>query len=377
MQTMGWIILAGLIIVLVIVGVLFIVLNFLKKQWREESKFSREQLLQLAGQHFESEQNKAVKELETRKQAIEGSVQGLKEQLDDYKRMMHEFEKDRTQKYGNLETRLKDINDINARLQESTNQLNNILGNVKLRGQWGERVADDIITYAGLIEGVNYIKQKATETSTRRPDFTFLLPNNAKINMDVKFPLDNYTRMVNTENVSEKETFRKEFIKNIKDRVREIQDREYINPADNTLDFVLLFIPNEQVYSLIQEKMPGFIDEALKQKVVLCSPFTLYAMLSVIRQAYENFRYEKGVKKIIELIDQFAKIYSTFKDRFDIIGDSIVKLETQYNDLKGKSFKQMDTKIRHIDNYKKGNMAALEKSDEVIDAETLDDTFVQ
>jgi DNA recombination protein RmuC len=374
---MGWIILAGLIIVLVIVGVLFIVLNFLKKQWREESKFSREQLLQLAGQHFESEQNKAVKELETRKQAIEGSVQGLKEQLDDYKRMMHEFEKDRTQKYGNLETRLKDINDINARLQESTNQLNNILGNVKLRGQWGERVADDIITYAGLIEGVNYIKQKATETSTRRPDFTFLLPNNAKINMDVKFPLDNYTRMVNTENVSEKETFRKEFIKNIKDRVREIQDREYINPADNTLDFVLLFIPNEQVYSLIQEKMPGFIDEALKQKVVLCSPFTLYAMLSVIRQAYENFRYEKGVKKIIELIDQFAKIYSTFKDRFDIIGDSIVKLETQYNDLKGKSFKQMDTKIRHIDNYKKGNMAALEKSDEVIDAETLDDTFVQ
>ena len=77
-------------------------------------------------------------------------------------------------------------------------------------------------------------------------------------------------------------------------RIKEIQNREYINPAEGTLDFVLLFIPNEQVYSFVQRNSPGLMDEALKQKVVLCSPFTLYAMLSVIRQAFENFHYEKA-----------------------------------------------------------------------------------
>ena len=45
------------------------------------------------------------------------------------------------------------------KLQETTVRLNNILGNVKLRGQWGERMAEDIIRYAGLIENVNYLKQ--------------------------------------------------------------------------------------------------------------------------------------------------------------------------------------------------------------------------
>jgi DNA recombination protein RmuC len=217
--------------------------------------------------------------------------------------------------------------------------LNNILGNVKLRGQWGERMAEDIIRYAGLIENINYLKQNVNAALTK-PDYT----------------LDNYLQMVNAPEGVQRDSYEKEFIKNVKDRIKEIQNRDYINPSENTLDFVLLFIPNEQVFGLIQEKMPDVMDFALKQKVVLCSPFTLYAMLSVIRQAHEHFRFEKDIKKIIELIGGFTKDYELFKNRFGELGTLIDKLGGQYADISDKSFKKLDGKIQRIEDHKKGHL---------------------
>ncbi len=351
----GSIVLGMSVIVIVTVFLLFGAI----KQMKEESRLNLQQIPLMVKSQFEAEQNKMVSELESRKKAVEVTVQGLENELKEYKLLMQSFEKDRDQKYGNLENELKNASLTTLRLHETTNKLNDILGNVKLRGQWGERMAEDIIRNAGLIEGVNYKKQSTMVSSTAKPDYTFLLPDNHIINMDVKFPLDNYLKMVNATESDQRERYLKEFICNVKDRVKEIKNRGYIDPKDNTLDFVLIFIPNEQVFGLIQEEIPELMDEALRQKVVLCSPFTLYAMLSVVRQAFENFRFESNLKKIIQKIDQFAKIYGKFKDRFLDIGKSIEKLDGVYEDIKTKSFKQLDTKINQIEKFKKGDQLSL------------------
>ena len=367
MNSLGMAILGFFLVIVFLIAVFLVLTSFLRKQIHQEVKESQEQFLQLARQQFETDQNKATTELETRKQMVENSVKGLKEQLEQYQKMLRDLERDRAQKYGNLENELKNASLSTAKLQETTNNLNNILGNNQKRGQWGERMAEDIIRYAGLAEGVNYCKQTQLDTAATKPDYTFFLPDEHKINMDVKFPLDNYQNMIASEVDTEVEKYQKEFEKNVKARIKEIQNRDYINLAENTLDFVLLFIPNEQVFGFIQAEMPGLMDEALKQKVVLCSPFTLYAMLSVVRQAFENFRYEKDLKKIILSIEQFAKIFNRCKTRFDAIGDSIQKLEGIYSDIKEKSFKQLDGKIKQIDEYKKGNKIVLENSSDVLE----------
>ena len=381
MNNFGIMIIGFCLITVFLAAVFYVLTTFLRKQIRQEAKESQDQFLQLARQQFETDQAKATTELETRKQAVESSVSGLKEQLEQYQKMLRDLERDRAQKYGSLESELKNASLATVKLQETTNNLNNILGNNQKRGQWGERMAEDIIRYAGLVEGVNYRKQTKLDTTTTKPDYTFLLPDDHKINMDVKFPLDNYQSMIEAQTDLEKEKYLKDFEKNVKARIKEIQNRDYINPAENTLDFVLLFIPNEQVFGFIQAEMPGVMDESLKQKVVLCSPFTLYAMLSIIRQAFENFRYEKDLKKIIISIDQFAKIFGGFKKRFDDIGSSIGKLEGVYSDVKNKSFKQLDSKIKQIDDYKKGNMIAMEDASEVFeipqDEPLEDDAAVQ
>ncbi|NLE64440.1 MAG: DNA recombination protein RmuC [Elusimicrobia bacterium] len=291
---------------------------------------------------------------EGRRSSLETTLKTLEERLRAYEGLLRDFEKERAQKFGHIEKELMAASQATTRLQETTGHLTNILGNVKLRGQWGERMAEDIIRYAGLLEGVNYQKQETLSSSGSRPDFVFLLPEGRVVNMDAKFPLDNYLRMVNAATETEKAAFEKEFLKNARARVKEVRGREYINPAENTLDFMILFIPNEQVYGFLQEKDPGLMDEALREKVILSSPFTLYAVLSVIRQAHEHFRFEKDIQKILGHVDIFLKHFETFKIRFGDLGGLIEKLDGKYRDVAEKSFKNIETKVRHIEQYKKG-----------------------
>jgi len=340
-------ILLGIAVIVVLIATIAVLVFFMRK--------------------MELSQGDATSQLELRKQAIEHTVAGLKEELGKYQQMLRESQGDHARKFGSLENELKNASIATQKLAETTVKLNNILGNVKLRGQWGERMAEDIIRYAGLIENVNYLKQNVNAALTK-PDYTFLLPQGYCINMDVKFPLDNYLQMVNAPEGVQRDSYEKEFIKNVKDRIKEIQNRDYINPSENTLDFVLLFIPNEQVFGLIQDKWPDVMDFALKQKVVLCSPFTLYAMLSVVRQAHEHFRFEKDIKKIIELIEGFTKDYELFKSRFTDLGSLIDKLSGQYAEITDKSFKKLDGKIQRIKDHKKGHLDIAPQPKDLIDA---------
>jgi DNA recombination protein RmuC len=177
---------------------------------------------------------------------------------------------------------------------DTTNKLQMALTNTKVRGQWGERMAEDVLRLAGFIEGINYSKQLTSKEAGTRPDYTFILPQNLKLNMDVKFPLDNYLHYLDAQADTDKQKYKNQFLSDVRQRINEIAKKEdYINPNNNTVDYALVFIPNEQVYCFINENDSALLDDSLKSKVILCSPMTLYAILAVIRQAIDNFNLEK------------------------------------------------------------------------------------
>jgi len=311
-------------------------------------------LLELAEQKFETERVKQKSELDEKKASVENTVDKLSERLKTYEEMVRRFEADRSQKYGSLEKGLKDATEQTAKLASSTEGLRALMDNSRARGQWGERMADDILRASGLQEGVQYRKNRALDTAATRPDFTFLLPEGKKLNMDVKFPLDNWLRLAHAAGDEERARFKKEFERNVNGRIKEIQNRDYVNPEEGTLDYVLLFIPNEQVYGFIHEALPGLVDEALAQKVVLCSPFTLYAVLSVVRQSFDNFHFAQATQEVLSLISNFAAVYEKFRERFEKLGGEFEKTRELYDEIAQTSFKRMDQAIAKIDKVRKG-----------------------
>ena len=101
-------------------------------------------------------------------------------------------------------------------------------------------------------------------------------------------------------------------------RVKEVSNRNYINPE--TVDYVLVLIPNEQVYRFINENDPSFLDYALQNKVVLCSPVTLYAVLALINQTVRNFKTEKAIDEIIQQVNFFLIQWQSYVDSMDKMG---------------------------------------------------------
>jgi DNA recombination protein RmuC len=259
------------------------------------------------------------------------------------------FEKDREQKYGELTAQLKLAADRTAELQGTTNKLREALANTKQRGQWGERMAEDILAFIGFKDGINYHKQKILDSGTTRPDYTFILPRGLKVNMDVKFPLDNYIRFLEAEADSDRTAFKSQFLKDVRGRIKEVTCRDYINPEENTIDYVIVFIPNEQVYSFIQENDVLVMDEALRTKVILCSPVTLYAVLAVIRQAVDNFNLERTTNDILSLYGAFNKQWESYVGSFEKLGKKIREVQDEYENLTSTRSNKVETALRRIE----------------------------
>jgi len=167
--------------------------------------------------------------------------------------------------------------------------------------------------------------------------------------MDVKFPLDNYLRFYDAQSDVEKEAFKAQFLKDVKDRVKEVKTRDYIDPEHKTVDYVIVFIPNEQIYAFIMMNDGSLLDEAMKQKVIFCSPLTLYAILAVIRQAMDTFRFEHTAHKILLILETFKKQYQAFCVSLEKIGSRIEDAKKEYETLTTTRRNQLDRQLKRIE----------------------------
>ena len=315
---------------------------------------STDEFLKLAKARLESEREVSAKELDAKKGLIDQQLQRMTSELENVSKLMKELEKDRVEKFGELATQLRTASEQTAALTQTTSTLREALASTRARGQWGERMAEDVLRLAGFIEDVNYLKQKAIDEAGARPDFTFLLPRNLRLNMDVKFPLDNYIKFLEAESQSEKAKFRNDFLRDVKARIKEVTTREYINPEQNTVDYVLLFIPNEQIYAFIHEQDSSILDDGIKSKVVFCSPVTLFAVLAVIRQAIDSFALEQTSTEILSLLGAFKKQWVEFLKKLEVLGRRIGDAQKEYETLATTRRRQLERPLNRIESLRTG-----------------------
>lgn len=271
------------------------------------------------------------------------------------------LQQERAEQNGRLTTGLEQALAVTTTLADTTRSLREALASPKARGQWGERMAEDVLRLCGFVEGVNYSKQ-AQVAGGGMPDYTFQLPKGHVVNMDVKFPIDNYLRWLETDVEAERVAHLKAFRRDVRKRVSELADRAYIDPA-TTVDYLLLFIPNESVYGFLHEHDPGLIDSALAQKVVLCSPTSLFAVLAVIRQAVDNFLVERRSDEILASIGGLREQWQRFGDSVDKIGRGLGSAQKALDDLAGPRTRQFDKQLAKLESVRDGRIAELENTE--------------
>ncbi|HOT97601.1 MAG TPA: DNA recombination protein RmuC [bacterium] len=315
---------------------------------------STNEFIKLAQTRLTSEREYTRQSLEEKQQLIDRQLLAMNNELEQIGALMQSLENDRAEKFGELAQQLQASSAQTTALLQATATLREALVNSKTRGQWGERMAEDVLRMAGFIENINYSKQKTVNSGRSRPDFTFHLPRNLVLHMDVKFPLDNYVRYLDATTEVEKARHKADFLKDVKQRIKEITTRDYISSEDNTVDYVLLFIPNEQIYGFIQEQDHTLFDDGLKQHVIACSPMTLFAVLAVVRQSIDNFALERTSLEILRLLGNFRKQWDEFIKRMEGLGKSLNAAQADYEALVTTRRRMLEVPLQKIEALRGG-----------------------
>jgi DNA recombination protein RmuC len=311
-------------------------------------------VLAMASDKLGAESRASGEQLDLRNQHIEDKVTGLStgvmEGLVRVADLVTDLQRDRAAQQSRFDAQLTAAARQTQELATTTDSLRQVLASPKARGQWGERMAEDVLRRAGLVEGINYRCQTGV-AGGGIPDITFLLPQERVLHMDVKFPIDNYARALEAASDAEAKTATTAFLRDVRQRVKDLAARDYIDGA-TTLDYVLAFIPNESVYSFIHEHDPQMVDAALAQRVVLCSPFTLFAVLAVIRQSMDAYQLERTSDEILGCLSGFTKEWEKFSDQLDKLGRQMDSSQKAYDELSGVRRRVLQRKLDQVEDLR-------------------------
>ncbi len=299
----------------------------------------------------------AQADLEAKKAMIESRLEQVHEdvgvQLARVESQLGDLSRSNAVTLGRLSEQLEFHATTTRSLADTTTGLREALANSKTRGQWGERMAEDVLRLAGFVEHINYEKQTAVEGGRSIPDFTFTLPKDHVLYMDVKFPLAAYMRYLDATTDEQRRREREQFVRDVKVKVRDLARRDYLDRSRLSCDQLLLFVPNETIAGFIYESDPSVIDDALREKIVFCSPLTLFAMLGVIRQAFDAVMVEQTSDEVLRLVGAFRTQWTKYTKEVETLGRRFETVQKSFDELNGTRRRTLEKPLLKIDDLRR------------------------
>ena len=234
-----------------------------------------------------------------------------------------------TSTFGNVKEQLGRLEATNSQILEvskNISSLQELLRAPKFRGQMGETLLENLL--AQVLPKEHYQMQYRFKSSDA-VDAVIRLGERL-VPVDAKFSLENFQKMLDTDEEQLKGSFRKRFIQDVKNRVDEIAAK-YILPQENTYDFALMYIPAENVYyeTIIKEDLFSY---CMSKRVIPVSPNTFYAYLQVICLGLKGFKIEENAKGILKNLSTLGIEINKFKEDFDILGKHLSGASSKYED---------------------------------------------
>ncbi len=342
------------VVVLLVLIVGFIALYFLLKKQQPSGKQMEALVDRVFGMSAQrvAEQSKHI--LTGERDAIEIVVKQLQQELHERQREIRLLDQDRIKSFGELSAGLKAQREMTEELRTSTEKLREVLSNNQLRGGWGERIIEDLLRSNGLVESVHYVRQTVLGNSSMKPDISLLLPDRRVIAVDVKFPYSEMQKLFEASSTVAKSAHRKQFANDVKGKIETVA--KYIAPQHNTLDYAILFVPNEMIFSYINQQFPELVDEAVSRRVLLVSPFTFLIVARTVMESYRNFLIGDKLKAVVTLIDDFSAEWGKFHEAFEKYGRSLTTLQGDYEKLMGTRVRQMTKKMEKVRQLNTGSL---------------------
>lgn len=229
--------------------------------------------------------------------------------------------------------KLAKLDESNQKIYEvgkDISSLQEILRAPKLRGILGELFLGDLL--AQILPPELYSLQYTFKNGTK-VDAVIHFPNKLFVPVDSKFPLENFKKLLSTENPKEEKTAKKQFKNDVKKHIDDIASK-YILPDEGTFDFALMYIPAENVYYemvIKQEEDDAVCEYAIRKKVIPVSPNSFYIYLQAILMGFKGLQIEKNTKEILNFISNLKTSFGKFEEDFELVGTHLNRAKNSYD----------------------------------------------
>ncbi|OGI74032.1 hypothetical protein A2W67_03465 [Candidatus Nomurabacteria bacterium RIFCSPLOWO2_02_40_28] len=246
-------------------------------------------------------------------------------------------------------TRLDETNKQVISFADQLQSLENILKNPKQRGILGEYYLETVLK--------NVLPPGSYQMQYEFPDKTIVdavvFVKDKIIPIDSKFSLENYNKMVEERDATEKKRLETIFVNDLKNRITETA--KYIQPTKGTTDFAFMFIPHEAIYyDLITNKVGAGDDNenliqraAGKYKVIITSPTSFLAYLQTVLQGLKALQIEESAKEIIKKVEDLGKHLKSYDEYHNKLGNALGTVVNHYN-ASNKELKKIDKDVLRI-----------------------------
>jgi|GEM_PF-3463340 len=257
----------------------------------------------------------------------------LKDVLDENEKRVKEVEKQHLEGTTSLKTEISNIVEQTAQLVSVKNKLAEALSNSKGRGDWGELELIRLLEHSGLHEGIHYEAQR--QENGLRPDITLRLSNQRILYIDAKTILVNLERLMLAEDDTEEHLQeRKKHANALEKEVLSLSLKSYESKSNDSIDFVVLYVPRESMLRAALEEKPQLMELAFQRRVILASPLVLMPILKVVAYGWDQAQISQKAAEIQELGKELHKRAASFLINFEEIGKKLGSLSETYDRTK-------------------------------------------
>jgi DNA recombination protein RmuC len=296
------------------------------------------QFLQLANETLAKFQETAKGDLAKRQEAIATLVQPLKDQLESYQRRLQQSETSQASVLGEVKKQLEGLAQHSLALSTETFQLRKVLSSNQARGRWGEETLRRVIEAAGMSPHCDFTEQ--TQADDKKPDLIVRLPGNRMIIIDAKVPDLDFLHAIDSADPAARAEALTIHAAKLKETIRDLAKKDYPAQFPAALDYVVLFLPAESLFSAALEADRELILWAAQRQIMLATPASLIALLRAVSVSWQQHAQTENAREIAATAQDLYNRVAKFTEHFEKIRAGLEKATGAYNDALG-SYERM------------------------------------
>jgi DNA recombination protein RmuC len=296
-------------------------------------KQTQPDFLRLANETFAKLQETAKGDLAQRQEAIKGLVKPLEQQLESYEKRLQQSETAQSATLGEVKKQLELLSQQSQSLANETLQFRMVLKSNQARGRWGEETLRRVVEVSGLSSHCDFTEQ--TKEGDSKPDLIVRLPGERVIIVDAKVPDLDFLNAVEAAEPAKRAESLAAHAAKLKATIKALADRDYPGQFANALDYVVLFVPAESLFSAALEGDRDLIVWAAEKRILLATPASLIALLRSVAVSWQQHAQTENAAAIAEAAQELFTRVVTFTEHFERMRDGLEATNKAFNQAVG------------------------------------------